>query len=65
VFGYKLTKTVLKCNGGNRLGKWGCVEIKSGLKEGDVIVTSGAYLINSEYISKKELTRWQDMIWVI
>jgi len=29
------------------------VEIKSGLKEGDVIVTSGAYLINSEYIFKK------------
>lgn len=29
------------------------VEIKSGLKEGDVVVTSGAYLINSEYIFKK------------
>jgi Cu(I)/Ag(I) efflux system membrane fusion protein len=29
------------------------IEILSGLKEGDVIVTSGAYLINSEYIFKK------------
>ena len=30
----------------------GLVEIKSGLTEGEVIVTSGAYLINSEYIFK-------------
>ncbi len=29
------------------------IEIKSGLTEGDVIVTSGAYLINSEYIFQK------------
>ncbi len=29
------------------------IEIKSGLKEGDVIVITGAYLINSEYIFKK------------
>ena len=29
------------------------IEIKSGLKAGDIIVTSGAYLINSEYIFKK------------
>ena len=29
------------------------IEIKSGLKEGYVVVTSGAYLINSEYIFKK------------
>ena len=28
------------------------VEIKSGLKDGDVIVISGAYLLNSEYIFK-------------
>ena len=28
------------------------IEIKSGLKAGDIIVTSGAYLINSEYIFK-------------
>jgi Cu(I)/Ag(I) efflux system membrane fusion protein len=31
----------------------GRLEIRSGLKQGDVIVTSGAYLINSEYIFKK------------
>jgi Cu(I)/Ag(I) efflux system membrane fusion protein len=28
------------------------VEIKSGLKDGDVVVISGAYLLNSEYIFK-------------
>jgi len=29
------------------------IEIKSGLNQGDIIVTTGAYLINSEYIFKK------------
>jgi len=29
------------------------IEILNGLKEGDIIVTSGAYLLNSEYIFKK------------
>jgi membrane fusion protein, copper/silver efflux system len=29
------------------------IEIKSGLKAGDVVVISGAYLLNSEYIFKK------------
>ena len=29
------------------------IEIKSGLQNGDVVVVSGAYLINSEYIFKK------------
>jgi Cu(I)/Ag(I) efflux system membrane fusion protein len=32
-------------------GDW--LEIKSGLQNGDIVVTSGAYLINSEYIFKK------------
>jgi Cu(I)/Ag(I) efflux system membrane fusion protein len=31
----------------------GLVEIKSGLQMGDVVVVSGAYLLNSEYIFKK------------
>ena len=29
------------------------IEIKSGLKTGDVVVVTGAYLINSEYIFRK------------
>ena len=32
------------------------IEIKGGLKDGDVVVTSGAYLLNSEYIFKKGST---------
>lgn len=28
------------------------IEIKTGLKTGDIVVISGAYLINSEYIFK-------------
>jgi Cu(I)/Ag(I) efflux system membrane fusion protein len=31
----------------------GRIEIRSGLKQGDVVVTNGAYLINSEYIFRK------------
>ena len=29
------------------------IEIKSGLSVGDIVVISGAYLLNSEYIFKK------------
>jgi Cu(I)/Ag(I) efflux system membrane fusion protein len=29
------------------------IEIKSGMQNGDVVVVSGAYLLNSEYIFKK------------
>ena len=29
------------------------IEIKSGLKTGDIVVVSGAYLLHSEYIFKK------------
>jgi Cu(I)/Ag(I) efflux system membrane fusion protein len=37
------------------------IEIKSGLKAGDIIVMSGAYLINSEYIFKKGANPMQGM----
>lgn len=43
-FKYKMVEIGLESN--NR------VEIKSGLKDGDVVVISGAYLLNSEYIFK-------------
>ena len=43
-FKYKMVEIGLESN--NR------VEIKSGLKNGDVVVISGAYLLNSEYIFK-------------
>jgi Cu(I)/Ag(I) efflux system membrane fusion protein len=38
---------------GTGLESDGRIEIRSGLKEGDVVVTRGAYLINSEYIFKR------------
>ena len=37
------------------------VEIKSGLSVGDVVVTSGAYLLNSEYIFKMGMMPMDDM----
>ncbi|GAC1588528.1 MAG: efflux RND transporter periplasmic adaptor subunit [Chitinophagaceae bacterium] len=37
------------------------VEIKSGLKEGDAVVVSGAYLLNSEYIFKIGSTPMEGM----
>ena len=37
------------------------VEILSGLKAGDIVVTSGAYLINSEYIFENGENPMQDM----
>ena len=43
-FRYKMVTIGLE-NGGR-------VEIKSGLEDGEVVVTSGAYLLNSEYIFK-------------
>ena len=53
LFRYKLGQNPFK----NRMVELGMeigdrIEIKSGLKEGDVIVITGAYLINSEYIFK-------------
>ena len=35
------------------------IEIKSGLQPGDLVVITGAYLLNSEYILKKEQTQWK------
>jgi len=36
------------------------IEITSDFKEGDVIVITSAYLINSEYILRRARTRWQE-----
>jgi Cu(I)/Ag(I) efflux system membrane fusion protein len=44
-FKYKMVEVGLESN--DR------IEIKSGLKAGDIIVISGAYLLNSEYIFKQ------------
>ena len=33
------------------------IEIKNGLKSGELVVITGAYLLNSEYFFKKELIR--------
>ena len=44
---YKIKMVTTGLESGDR------IEIKSGLKTGDVVVTGGAYLINSEYIFKK------------
>ncbi len=44
---YKMKMVETGLESGDRL------EIKSGLQNGDVVVTSGAYLINSEFIFKK------------
>jgi len=44
-FKRKMVRTGLESNGR--------VEIQSGLEEGDVVVMSGAYLLNSEFIFKK------------
>jgi len=44
---YKIKMVITGLESGDR------IEIKSGLKTGDVVVTGGAYLINSEYIFKK------------
>ncbi len=41
----KMVETGMENDGG--------IEIKSGLQNGDVVVTSGAYLLNSEFIFKK------------
>ena len=38
----------------------GRIEIKSGLQAGDIIVTSGAYLLNSEYILRPVPTLWRE-----
>ena len=37
----------------------GRIEIRSGLKPGDIVVISGAYLLNSEYIFKKGMNPMQ------
>jgi Cu(I)/Ag(I) efflux system membrane fusion protein len=37
------------------------VEILSGLQTGDVVVTNGAYLINSEYIFRNGTSKEHDM----
>ncbi|MBK6837612.1 MAG: efflux RND transporter periplasmic adaptor subunit [Bacteroidetes bacterium] len=35
------------------------IEIVDGLREGDIVVVTGAYLLNSEYIFKKGQIRWK------
>lgn len=37
------------------------VEILSGIKEGEIIVTSGAYLINSEFFLKAEQDKYMSI----
>ncbi|HEV2831666.1 MAG TPA: hypothetical protein VGW31_06765 [Hanamia sp.] len=44
---------------GNESGNM--IEIKSGLKQNDEVVTSGAYLLQSEYIFRKGANPMEDM----
>jgi len=53
---YKMVHVTLGKEDGEQL------EIISGLKEGDVVVTNGAYLINSEYILRNGTGKEHDMI---
>ncbi len=52
---YKMVHVMLGKEDGEQL------EILSGLKEGDVVVTNGAYLINSEYIFRNGTGKEHDM----
>ncbi len=52
---YKMVHVILGKEDGEQL------EIRSGLKEGDRVVTNGAYLINSEYIFRNGTVKEHDM----
>lgn len=52
---FKMQSVTIGAESGNQL------QVKQGLKDGDVVVTSGAYLLNSEYLLRNGMSSMEGM----